>query len=201
MKLRICGINVEITFLFVALITFVITLQVPSNVIVTILSSLLHEIGHLSVMCALGNKPNGVRLEITGMNIQRAQSIKISTKNELLIAIGGPLVNGLIFLLFCIAYCLKNSEFLITVAGVNLILMAFNLLPVKGLDGGMALYFLLSERLSAGECGKILKLTSMLFIAIIFSWGIYVFASSGYNFSVIIIAIFLTLSTFNANEY
>ncbi len=157
--------------------------------------------GHLCVMCAVGNKPKAVRFEITGMNIQRTESIKISVKNELLIALGGPIVNGLIFLLFCIAYCFKNSDLLMTVAGINLILMVFNLLPVKGLDGGMAIYFLLSKRASTGECGKALKITSILFIMIIFCWGVYVFASSGYNFSVIIIAIFLTLSTFNGNEY
>ncbi len=201
MKLKLFGVNVEITFLFVALITFVITLQVPSNVIITIISSLCHEMGHLTAMCAVGNKPKAVRFEITGMNILRTENIKISTKNELLIALGGPLVNGLIFLLFCVIYCFKNSDLLITVAGINLILMVFNLLPVKGLDGGMALYFLLSERLSTVHCGKILKITSLLFTIIIFSWGLYVFVSSGYNFSVIIIAIFLTLSTFNGNEY
>ncbi len=191
----------EVTFLFVAMVTFIITLQAPSNVIITVLSSLLHEMGHLSAMCISGNKPEEVRLEITGITIRRAQSIKVSIKNELLIALGGPLVNGLVFLLFCLLYCCWEKDFFITVAGINLILMTFNMLPVRGLDGGMALYFFLCKGLSVNLCNKILKITSWIFILLIFSWGVYVFISSEYNFSVIIIAIFLTLSTFSGNEY
>lgn len=201
MKFKLFGVNVEITFLFVALITFIITMNAPANVIITIISSLLHEMGHLLTMSAVGNKPQAVRLEVTGINIKRAQSIKISTKNELAIALGGPLANGVIFIICCFAICFYQSEMLLTVACVNLILMTFNLLPVKRLDGGMALYFLLSRRFDAEICSKILKITSIIFIALIYIWGLYVFVSSKYNFSVLIIAIFLTLSMFGGNEY
>lgn len=201
MNFKFKDIDFEITFLFVALITFVITMNVPANVLITIVSSLFHEMGHLLTMSAVGNKPQAVRFEITGMNIKRQQSIKISTKNELLIALGGPFANGVLFVICCFAICFYKSEFLLTVACINLILMTFNLLPVKRLDGGMALYFLLSRRFDAEFCSKILKITSIVFITLIYVWGIYVFVSSGYNFSVIIIAIFLTLSMFGGNEY
>ena len=201
MKFKFKGIDFEITFLFVALITFVITMNAPSNVLITITSSLLHECGHLLTMSAVGNKPQAVRLEITGMNIKRTQSIKISTKNELLIALGGPFGNAVIFTICCFLICFYQSEFLMTIACINLIIMTFNLLPVKRLDGGMALYFLLSRRFDAEFCSKILKITSTVFITLLYIWGIYVFISSRYNFSVIIIAIFLTLSMFGGNEY
>lgn len=201
MNFKFKDIDCEITFLFVALITFVITMNVPANVLITIASSLFHEMGHLLTMSAVGNKPQAVRFEITGMNIKRQQSIKISTKNELLIALGGPFANGVLFVICCFAICFYKSEFLLTVACINLILMTFNLLPVKRLDGGMALYFLLSRRFDSEICTQILKITSIIFIILIYIWGIYVFVSSGYNFSVIIIAIFLTLSMFGGNEY
>lgn len=201
MKFKIKGIDFEITFLFVALITFVIAMNAPVNVLITIASSLFHELGHLLTMTAVGNKPQAVRLEITGMNIKRQQSIKISTKNELLIALGGPFANGILFIICCFAICFYKSEFLLTVACINLILMTFNILPVKRLDGGMALYFLLSTRFESQTCAQILKIISVIFITLIYIWGVYVFISSGYNFSVLIIAIFLTLSMFGSNEY
>lgn len=201
MKFKFKGIDFEITFLFVALITFIITMNAPANVLITIASSILHEFGHLLTMSAVGNKPQTVRLEITGMNIKRTQSIKISTKNELLIALGGPFANAVIFTICCFVICFYQSEILMTIACINLILMTFNLLPVKRLDGGMALYFLLSRRFDAEFCSKILKITSTFFITLLYFWGIYVFISSRYNFSVIIIAIFLTLSMFGGNEY
>ena len=79
--------------------------------------------------------------------------------------------------------------------------MAFNLLPVKGLDGGTALHFLLIQKLDSLFSTKIIHITSVIFILLIFIWGIYVFIATKYNISIIIIAIFLTLSLFSKNEY
>lgn len=201
MKFRLFGIDFEITFLFVALIAFVIAVNSPFNVIITILSSLLHETGHLIMMCSLNNYPQCVRFEITGMNIKRQPSVKISTKNEIFIALGGPFINAVVFFVSCVLLCFFQSEKILTIACVNLILMTFNLLPVKKLDGGMALYFLLSKKYDNHICSKVLKTTSTIFIILIYIWGIYVFVSTNYNISVLIIAIFLTLSMFSGNEY
>ena len=201
MKFRLFGIDFEITFLFTALITFVIAMNSPFNVIITIISSLLHETGHLVMMCSLNNYPQCVRFEITGMNIKRQPSVKISTKNEIFIALAGPLANAMALFISCIILCFFRSENIFTIASVNLILMTFNLLPVKRLDGGMALYFLLSKKFSSDICGKVLKITSIIFIIILYIWGIYVFISTNYNISVLIIAIFLTLSLLDSNEY
>lgn len=201
MKFRVFDIDFEITFLFTALIAFIISLSSPFNVIITVFSSLLHETGHLMAMSFSGNKPQCVRFEITGMNIKRQPSMKISTKNELIIALGGPMANAFVFLLSCIFLCFSENEKIFIIAGVNLILMTFNLLPVKRLDGGMALYFLLSRKFNIDFCEKILKITSIFFIILIYIWGIYVFVSTNYNISVLIIAIFLTLSMLGSNEY
>lgn len=201
MIFSVFGVKVEVTFLFVALITFIISLKAPSNVLITVFSSILHEMGHLLIMTAVGNKPQAVRLEITGMNIICQPDFKISTKNEILIALGGPLMNLICFMVSTILLCFYNNEHILTFGCINLILMTFNLLPVKRLDGGMALYFLLSQKYNNSVCSKILKITSIFFITIIYVWGIYVFVSSGYNISLIIIAIFLTLSLLGNNDY
>lgn len=201
MIFNIFGVKVEITFWFVALITFIISLNAPSNVLITIFSSLLHETGHILMMTSVGNKPQAVKFEITGMNIIRQPDLKISTKNEILIAIGGPLINFLCFLISVIILCVHNNENILTFGCINLILMTFNLLPVKRLDGGMALFYILSQKYDNNICSKILKITSIFFITIIYLWGFYVFISSGYNISLIIVAIFLTLSMLGNNDY
>ena len=201
MIFNIFGVKVEITFWFVAFITFIISLNAPSNVLVTVISSLLHEFGHLLIMTSVGNKPKAVRFEITGMNIIRQPDLKISTKNEILIALGGPLVNFISFLISVIILCFYENKNILTFACINLILMIFNLLPIKRLDGGLALYYLLSQKYENLTCTKILKITSVFFIAFIYIWGIYAFVSSRYNISLIIIAIFLTLSMLGNNDY
>ncbi len=201
MVFSVCGVKIEVTFLFMALITFVISLNVPSNVLITIFSSLVHESGHLLMMTAVGNKPQAVSFEITGMNIIRQPDYKISVKNEILIALGGPIANLMCFAISVVSLCFNKNENILTFGCVNLILMIFNLLPIKQLDGGMALYFILSKKYDNNISSNILKITSVFFIAVIYLWGIYVLVSSGYNISLIIIAIFLTLSFVGNNDY
>lgn len=201
MRFKIKGIRFEITFPFAAFIAFILSFRTPSNVLIAIFSSVFHEAWHLAAMVAVGNPPECVRLELTGMNIKRMQSVKISLKNELLIALCGPAANAFIFIICIIVLCFYEHEFILTTACINLILMVFNLLPVKRLDGGMALYFLLSQKFDADLCSRILKITSIFFIAVMYLWGIYVFVASKYNFSVLMIAVFLTASLFSGNEY
>lgn len=122
-------------------------------------------------------------------------------KNEILIALGGPTVNAVIFVFCTFLLCFLKNEIILTTAAVNLILMTFNLLPIKRLDGGMVLYFLLSRKYDSDFSSRILKITSLLFIFLIYFWGAYVFWVSKYNVSLLIIAIFLTFSMFGGGEY
>ncbi|MBR5245804.1 MAG: hypothetical protein IKV25_00350 [Clostridia bacterium] len=201
MTFKFCGIRIEITFLFVAFLTFVISLNAPANLLITIASSLLHEIGHLTMMLIIGNKPKIVKFHIVGMNIIRQEKCSVSSKGEILISLGGPLINLIIVFISCIYLCIYVNQIVLTVACINLILMTFNILPIKSLDGGAILYFILSNHFNSDVCRRILKATSTFFISIIYLWAIYVFIMSGYNFSLIIIAIFLTISLFQSNDY
>lgn len=201
MSLHIKGIRIEITFLFAALIAFILSLRVPSNVLITVCSSFAHETGHLIAMSVLGNRPEAVRLELTGINIKRTASVKISMKNEILTALGGPLANGIVFLICTLLLCFYKNVTVFTVSAVNLILMTFNLLPVNRLDGGMILFYLLSVKYDRDFCLRFLKISSSFFIAVIYIWGFYVFFVSKYNMSVLIIAVFLTFSMFGREEY
>ncbi len=199
MTFTLLSIKVEITFFFVAFIAFILSLKAPSNVLITVLSSLIHEFGHLIMMLITGNKPQKLRFELTGINIIR-NNINISTRNEILIALGGPLANAVMVFVFCIVLLFNYTENMMIVACTNLIIMTFNLLPIKRLDGGIALYYILSKKFQMNICSKILKITSLVFILMIFIWGFYIFIASNYNVSMIIIAIFLTLSLFSDNE-
>ncbi len=183
-----------------AFISLIISLDAPANLFITILSSIFHEIGHLTMMLITSNKPKKIRFEITGINIIR-NNTNISTRNEIIIALGGPLFNGLLLIFGCLILYHNNLESVMLIASVNLILMIFNLLPIQRLDGGLVLYYLLSKKYEMITCNKVIKISSIIFIILIYIWGFYIFVVSNYNFSMIIIAIFLTLSLFNDNDY
>ena len=201
MTFKVCGLKIQITFMFVALLALVITLKAPTSLMLTIITSLLHECGHLIIMVITNNKPQVLRFELTGINIIRTQNTNISLKNELFIALGGPIINATLFILCCFLLSVYENETLMTFACINLILLTFNLLPIKRLDGGMALYFLLSQKLETDLCRRIMQIISCCFICLVYMWGFYVLVSTHYNLSVLIVAIFLTLSMFSCNEY
>lgn len=201
MTFRLCGIQFHITFLFVAFLAFIISLKAPANVFITVISSVFHEIGHLSIMMISGCKPKIVKFEMIGMNIIRQEDLKINTKSEIAISLGGPIMNCLVLVISCVILCFYDSQLIMTCACINLILMIFNLLPIKSLDGGAVLYFILSRFFENSLCSKILNITSILFISIMYLWAVYVLVITKYNFSLIIIAIFLTISLFQNNDY
>lgn len=201
MSFKIFGVRVQITFYFCAMLCFMLLFRVPTQVLLTVLSSFLHEIGHITAIKCFGGEILNLSLEMTGINIIRRQSVKTSLLKEALIALAGPFVNLCIFLFSIILYCLFKKEALLILGCVNLLLCVFNLLPIKGLDGGAALYFLALNRKNADFSSSLLKNCSVASLILVYCWGIYVFLAGGFNFSVLIIAVFLTASIFQGNEY
>ena len=201
MKFKISEIDCEITFLFVAVLAFVSVADATTNILLTLLASLIHECGHLVAMIIMGNKPQKVVFELGGINIVKQSKTFLSLNKEIIIALSGPLVNFIALVLSCSIFAFFNNEKILTFTSVNLILMVFNLLPIKSLDGGRALFYYLSKKHSISTCRKVLISLSIFFISLTFIWGIYILIYTRYNFSLIIIAIFLTISLVKDNEY
>lgn len=170
------------------------------NVLYAVLFSLFHETGHLAAMTALGNAPQSVAFELTGINIKRTEQTGVSLIREIIIALAGPFFNLIMFLLFVLLYSQSGSSKALNAASVNLILMTFNLLPVKGLDGGKVLYYFISKLVSYQIAKAILTVSSIIFILLMFSYGTYVLCVTRYNFTMLIIALMLSLSMFSKEE-
>lgn len=200
MIIRALGINFEITFLFVAFVAFISVVDTTANILLTLVASLIHECGHLAAMIIMGNKPLKVVFELGGINIINNSKTHLSLNQELKIALSGPFVNFIALVLSCNMFVVFNNEKILTFASINLILMVFNLLPIKNLDGGRALYYFLCKKYNVYVCSKVIFLLSIFFIIITFIWGLYILILTKYNFSLIIIAIFLTLSLVKDNE-
>ncbi len=199
MRFSVFGIPVLVTWHFLALITFMLSLQ-TENVLYAVLFSLFHEIGHLAAMTALGNAPLSIRFELTGINIRRQQETGISLMREIIIALAGPFANLIFFVFLMLIYLQNGSVKCFNASCVNLILMTFNLLPVKGLDGGKALYFLVSKIFNYKTAKTVLHCTSVAFICILIFYGGYVLYITHRNFTMLIIALMLTLTMFSKEE-
>lgn len=199
MRFKIGKVPVLVTWHFLALITFMLSLS-TENVLFAVVFSLFHEIGHICAMSALGNAPQSVSLELTGMNINRIQETGVSLKKEIIIALAGPFANFILFLFLILVYLWNGSLKVFNAASVNLILMIFNLLPIKGLDGGKTVYYFVSLFFSYKTAKIFLSFLSVIFILIMFFYGAYVLYVTRRNFTMLIIALMLSLSMFSKEE-
>ena len=121
---------------------------------------MIHELGHLAAILALGQRVTGFRADLCGFTMD--WSGEGGPWREALIAAAGPLAG----LLFALTASLAGVRcgWLCLAAGVSLLLSLFNLLPILPLDGGRLLSCLACARLGEerGErvCGLISLWTS-----------------------------------------
>src|ERR1700730_13781971 len=123
----------------------------------------LHEFGHALAAKMYGiNTPDITLLPIGG--VARLERIPEEPKQELVIAIAGPLVNVVIALcLFAFVglrgsmgqEVIEGSDLLAQLLVVNVWLVLFNLLPAFPMDGGRVLRALLATRMSYARATQI----------------------------------------------
>lgn len=209
--IQVFGVPLRLHFTFVLLMIFIITLGVRGgesaifNVIYVIAlfsSVLLHELGHVGVARRYGIRT----LEIVMYPIGGVAKLERSPKprEELWIALAGPLVNVLIAAaLFAYLGYMRaeidpnvmarptDANLLARIAIGNLILAAFNMVPAFPMDGGRVLRALLARwqtednatkmAASAGRMFAILiglyGLLSMQFMLVFIAFFVYVGAS------------------------
>jgi len=99
----------------------------------------VHELGHWIVLRGLGAAVTGFRLGILGAVLE-TDSGRLSYGGELAAVLAGPAAN----LLAALALTALDGSRWFASIGANLVLCVFNLLPIRPLDGGRALYLLAS---------------------------------------------------------
>ncbi len=140
----------------------------------------LHELGHSFTAKHFGVNVRRILLMPIG-GMAEFDAIPREPRKELLITVAGPAVNFAIATLLYLGltaygvpldtaeFPANASEFLWTIAVVNLVLGLFNLIPVFPMDGGRILRALLAWRLSyvratfwAATVGKVLAVAGIL---------------------------------------
>ncbi len=118
----------------------------------------LHEFGHIVAARRYGIRTPDITLLPIG-GLARLERMPDEPRQELVIAIAGPLVNvaiaALIFLVLGYSVGLEQiaeienprADFFARLAGVNVFLVVFNLIPAFPMDGGRVLRALLATRL------------------------------------------------------
>ena len=148
-----------------------------------VLACVVHELGHLLVGAALGGRPRWLSLSAVGLELNMEYPAGLSYGRELAVALAGPAVN-----LVTGGICAQFGNYLL--AGVSFGLGLFNLMPVLPLDGGRALWCVLSalfgaqtgERAADGAAGALVGLLAGIGAAAAVSYA---------NFTLLLAAVWL----------
>lgn len=193
MKFKLFGTEIYISFLFLAMVTVMIAFDKTGLIVPTLFSVLCHELGHLFCMWALGSTPK--RIKLIPASVQITDSITSRYKTDNIVSLCGPLVNILLFAVFYINYSIWGNTQVLIFALLNLILGLFNLLPVKGLDGGRILHNIIVQKRDIARADLILKFSSILFAILLIAFAIFLNLKGKINISVYILGIyFLVIS-------
>jgi Zn-dependent protease/CBS domain-containing protein len=133
---------------------------------------LLHELGHAVVARAQGMPIRGITLFLFG-GVAEIEGEPRSASNEFFMAIAGPVVSLVLGVLFCAMALTGRAALPLPIAVVlgylgvlNLVVLAFNLIPAFPLDGGRVL-----RSIFWGATGNLKKSTRWAaFIGQLFAW-------------------------------
>jgi stage IV sporulation protein FB len=159
---RIAGTDVKVHVTFLLLLGFFWVSGGPAAGLLLLAlfgCVLLHEFGHIWMAARFGVRtPDVILLPIGGL--ARLERMPEEPKQELLIAIAGPVVTLLIAVAFYLWLASTGAPppllpsmrvdpggFVETLYRINVLLLAFNLLPAFPLDGGRVLRAILAARM------------------------------------------------------
>ena len=186
MELEIRGVKIILGFSFFWLLAILLCFDFREEIRLALLFSILHELGHLTAIIVTGQRPKQIAFGLFGMTIVKRSDMSCNYSAEIFTALAGPLVNVLFSSIFYCVFKSSGKPVFMTAFAVNFLIAAFNLMPVFSLDGGRALECTLKMRFEA----------SFIFIVIIDFIGAFVLIKSGYNFTLLLIALYLTATLF-----
>lgn len=155
---------------------------------VMLLSAAVHEFGHLAALRFLKYRPR--RIDILPMGALIVVPEGIPDRDEVVIAVAGPLASLLAAFAASAVFALNGNAVALFAVLINLTLGIFNLLPVRKLDGGKALCCLVAHKKS-GElvCRAASAGAKIIFVAV----AVLCVVSSEFNLGVIVLSSVLLL--------
>lgn len=191
MKIRIGNLYIIVSIPLCCVMTAIVLFDTSQTVILGCIAAVLHETGHLIFMKCFDSFPKKIKISLFDIAIIDSNKYNRSLNKELLITLGGVMMN-LISALICFGlYLVFRYNFLWILTGANILLLVYNLLPVDTLDGGQALYLILSSKLSEKTVERIMFVISLIVLLPCTVIGFLLLLRSKYNFTLLLTSLYL----------
>lgn len=181
MTTRFKETKIHVSFFFGLTVALMGLFDKTGSVFFCLLSGIIHEAGHLTVLLLSREKPKDIYITPFGMRIERREENLTKISREILCAFAGPLVNILAWIVF------KGSDF----SEINLTIGLFNLLPCEPLDGNKILENFLKLKFSQEATDKISLIVSCITVFPVAVFGFIILFRSRYNFSLLLISFYM----------
>ncbi|MBR6727599.1 MAG: hypothetical protein IKM08_05355 [Clostridia bacterium] len=164
----------------------------------TLTAAAVHECGHLLAANVLKIPIRMLEIDLMGAKIHPAAALP-SYRAELLLAGAGPLFS----LLLALPALLIGHAFGAALLSATLSFALFNLLPIRGFDGGRILGSALAALLGTEKADRILFLSTYLSLLLLFSLSACLLLRFGEDASLAVLSaslfaqLFLSLNTGN----
>ena len=191
MKFSIFNTEIYVTFMFSATVAFMLATDRTGLMLPTLFAVLIHEAGHLFAMWAGDCAPKEIRLVPASVRI--VENYPRSPRAGVWIVLSGPLANIAVGGALYINYYIGGKELSLRFCLINLIMAAFNMLPVSGLDGGRLLTAALCKKRDLYAAMRIVRLVTLLIAAALVFFGVFLLFQGEKNISVIIVALYLAI--------
>lgn len=164
--------------------------------LVAVTAAMMHELAHLVLMRVLGARFVRLSLYPFGADICADTSV-LSYKAEIAVFLSGPVVSLLLCLFSLLFYRVcGGGMYLLAFCAANFLFFFVNILPVRGLDGGRALYCTLCDRLDRDRALRIFDIISTAFFGVLCFFAMVMIFASGYNLSLAFICCYLFISEY-----
>lgn len=192
MSFKLFGTEVYISFLFMGVITLMLCFDKTGLILPTLFAVFIHEFGHLFMMWATGETPKKIRL--IPASVQIVSAFSGGYKKDVLVALSGPVVNFVFFGVFYYNYACFGNNATLLFSILNLVIGVFNLLPVKGLDGGTVIYIVLSRFWSPYKALWCVRILTAVLGAVVLVGAISLTVGGKLNISLYIMALYLIIT-------
>ena len=143
----------------------------------TALAAVVHELGHAAAVRLLGGRIRRLRLTAAGAEMALDRRRALTYAGELAAILAGPAAS--LLLAPAAARLGRWWEGCYLLAGLSLSLGWFNLLPVSPLDGGRALFLILSGLLSPAAAERAVGRCSLAVACLVLAAGAALLARGG----------------------
>lgn len=189
MRFKLFGTEIYISFLFAAVITLMLLFDRTGMAVPALCAVILHETAHLFAMWALECAPKKIKL--IPASVQITTNFTRQYKNDIIIAACGPFANLILFLTLYFNYLAFKNETTLYYALTNLLIGAFNALPVAGLDGGTILFSALAKKYPPNRAALTVKIITVLAAITAIAIAIVLTVKGKLNITLYIIGIYL----------